>query len=249
MPPFLPVSGAILEHPAGTEIAEHCHPHGQLAVVTGGTMAVVSAEGWWLAPPGRGVWVPPGVVHGARYSEASALIQLLLDPNLTRALPQTCRTIAVSGLLRELACEAARPAPGDTDQEEVLLIARLIVRQAAQKEDGPVLFVPYGRDPRLRRAVGFLVADPGSTLSFPELATQAGASTRTLARLFVTETGMTFGRWREHLRVTAAVDRLARGHSITRTALELGYRSPSAFTTMFTRLLGMPPGRLLRSLR
>lgn len=249
MSPFPPVIGTFLEHAAGTEIAEHSHPSGQLSVVTGGTMAVMSAEGWWLAPPGRGVWVPPGVTHGARYSEASALIQLLLDPDLTRELPQNCRTIAVSGLLRELACEAARLPPEAARQEEALLMARLIVRQAAQPEEGPVLFVPYGRDPRLRRAVEFLVADPGSTLSFPELAAQAGASTRTLARLFVTETGMTFGRWREHLRIVAAVDRLTRGCSITQTALELGYRSPSAFTTMFTRLLGMPPGRLLKTLR
>jgi AraC-like DNA-binding protein len=249
MSPFPPVIGTLLEHAAGTEIAEHCHPRGQLAVVTRGTMALVSPEGWWLAPPGRGVWVPPGVTHGARYSEASALIQLLLDPALTTELPRQCRTIAVSGLLRELAREAARLPPGEAGQEEALLMVRLIVRQAAPREEGPVLFVPYGQDPRLRRAVEFLVAHPGSTLSLPELAAQAHASTRTLARLFTTETGMTFGRWREHLRIVAAVDRLTRGRSITQTALELGYRSPSAFTTMFTRLLGMPPGRLLKTLR
>ncbi|HTJ89719.1 MAG TPA: helix-turn-helix transcriptional regulator [Acidocella sp.] len=249
MSSFPPMSGTILEHAAGTEIAEHRHPRGQLAVVTRGTMAVVSAEGLWLAPPGRGIWVPPGVTHGARYSEASALIQLLLAPELTDELPRTCQTIAVSSLLRELACEAARLPPDAAFQEDALLMARLIVRQAAPREEGPVLFVPYGRDPRLRRAVVFLVAHPGSTLNLPELAAQAGASTRTLARLFVTETGMSLGRWREHLRIVAAVDRLTRGRSITQTALELGYRSPSAFTTMFTRLLGMPPGRLVKTLR
>ncbi len=249
MSPFSPVIGSFLEHAAGTEIAEHCHPNGQLAVVTRGTMTVVSAEGLWLAPPGRGIWVPPGVTHGARYSEASALIQLLLDPDLTEDLPRQCRTITVSGLLRELACEVARLPPGEARQEEALLMARLIVRQAVPSEEGPVLFVPYGHDPRLRRAIEFLVADPGSTIGFPELAAQAGASTRTLARLFVTETGVSFGRWREHLRIVTAVDRLTRGRSITQTALELGYQSPSAFTTMFTRLLGMPPGRLLKTLR
>lgn len=58
MSSFPPVIGTILEHAAGTAIAEHCHPCGQLAVVMRGTMALVSAEGLWLAPPGRGVWVP-----------------------------------------------------------------------------------------------------------------------------------------------------------------------------------------------
>jgi hypothetical protein len=36
-----------------------------------------------------------------------------------------------------------------------------------------VLFVPYGHGPRLRRAIEFLVAHPGNTISFPELAAQA----------------------------------------------------------------------------
>lgn len=244
-----PVFGTVLEHAAGTAVFAHCHSSGQLVVVTRGTTAVVSEEGFWLAPPGRGIWVPPGMTHGARYSEASTLIQLLLAPDLTQNLPRQCRTIAVSALLRELASEVARLPPGEARQEEALLMARLIVCQAAHPEEGPLLFVPYGRDPRLRRAAEFLAADPGSHISFPALAAQSGASPRTLARLFETETDMGFRRWREHLRIVAAVDRLTRGHSIMQTALDLGYQSPAAFTTMFTRLLGMPPGRLIKTLR
>lgn len=59
---------------------------------------------------------------------------------------------------------------------------------------------------------------------------------------------MTFGRWREHLRIVCAVDKLARGRSITQTALELGYRSASSFTTLFTRVLAVPPRRYMRQL-
>ncbi|MDF3983263.1 helix-turn-helix domain-containing protein [Luteibacter sp. PPL201] len=52
-------------------------------------------------------------------------------------------------------------------------------------------------------------------------------------------------RWREHLRVVVAVDRLSRGRSIVETALELGYSSASRFTALFTRLVGAPPRRYL----
>ena len=249
VPSVSPVTAAALEHAASTTIAEHAHPWGQLAVVTRGTMAVLSEDGWWLAPPGRGIWVPPDVAHSARYSESSALIQLLLDPGLTGILPQQCRTVAVSALMRELALEAVRLVPADKGSEnDARLIAQLIIREIARPQAGPKLFVPYGQDARLRRAVELLLHNPGSTTTLDELAEQAGASPRTLARLFVTETGMTFGRWREHLRITVAVERLTQGRSITQTALDLGYQSPSAFTTMFTRLLGMPPGRLLKTL-
>jgi AraC-like DNA-binding protein len=71
----------------------------------------------------------------------------------------------------------------------------------------------------------------------------AGASSRTLARLFVKETGLTFADWRRQARLLAGMALLAAGQPITSIALELGYESPSAFTAMFRRCLGEPPSR------
>jgi AraC-like DNA-binding protein len=44
----------------------------------------------------------------------------------------------------------------------------------------------------------------------------------------------------------AALPRLADGEPITRVALDLGYESVPAFTTMFKRMLGEPPRSYLR---
>ncbi|HTI03434.1 MAG TPA: helix-turn-helix transcriptional regulator [Acidisoma sp.] len=233
-----------LDHPAGTTIDRHSHASGQLAFVLHGTMTVEAEEGAWLAPPGRGIWVPPGIPHAARYSEAASLVQLLLPPERVRDLPRECRSVAASPLLRELALEAVRLSPDD--EAERGLVLQLILRRVLAPQPGPVLFLPYGRDPRLRRAVALLLAEPGSDIGFEEIAKIAGASPRTLARLFRAETDMAFARWRDHLRVTVAVDRLMRGHPITATALDLGYQSASAFSVMFSRLLGQPPGRFLK---
>jgi AraC-like DNA-binding protein len=43
--------------------------------------------------------------------------------------------------------------------------------------------------------------------------------------------------------VLQAVHQIAAGESITSVALDLGYASPAAFTSMFKRVLGMPPSR------
>ncbi|GAB0116537.1 AraC family ligand binding domain-containing protein [Acidisoma sp. 7E03] len=225
-------------------VARHDHARAQLGVVLAGTMAVEAEEGAWLAPPGRGIWVPPGVSHAARYSESASFVQLLIPVEAAEGLPQHCCSLVVSSLLRELALEAA--GPDGEDAEERGLILSLILRRIRAPRTGPTLFLPYGRDPRLRRAVALLLADPGTSLDFAAVARSAGASQRTLARLFQAETGMGFARWREHLRVTVAVDWLTQGRSITETALDLGYQSPSAFTVMFSRLLGQPPGRFLK---
>jgi AraC-like DNA-binding protein len=110
----------------------------------------------------------------------------------------------------------------------------------------PILFLPAGQDRRLRRVTEHLRAHPDSEATLEDLAQWAGSSCRTIARLFLAETGMNFARWRDHLRIILAMDMLVRGCSITQAALDLGYQSQSGFTTMFTRIMGMPPGRFAR---
>jgi AraC-like DNA-binding protein len=76
-------------------------------------------------------------------------------------------------------------------------------------------------------------------MTLPPFATTAGA--RTLERLFQKETGMTFGKWRQQLRLLHALRLLAGGRSVTAVALEVGYDSTSAFIAMFKRTLGTTP--------
>jgi AraC-like DNA-binding protein/quercetin dioxygenase-like cupin family protein len=236
-----------IRHPAGTAIEEHCHAFGQLSVVISGTMMVTAEAGTWLAPPGRGLWLPPGMKHGARYGEASSLIRISIASVPAQNLPDNCRVIEVTALLRELAAEAVRLSQHPAlEEDDLALVTALIVRQMQRPAARFALFIPHGEDPRVRRVTQTLLAEPGNCGTIEDFAKIAGASPRTLARLFQAETGMSFGRWRDHLRVTVAVERLLRGQSITETALDLGYQTASAFTTMFTRILGLSPGKLIK---
>lgn len=242
-----PVQARLLTHEAGVSVAEHNHPCGQIGVVLRGTMLVETEGGRWLAPAGRAVWLPPGLAHGARYSEASQLVLVQLAPDYAGSLPVYAAGVKVSALMRELALALLEQQP-DEPVDEAMLMARLLAKEIGRKQDGSGLFLAYGKDARLRRAVAALLAEPGSGMTLNELAAKAGASPRTLARLFEAETCMGFSRWREHLRINLAVDRLARGQSITRTALEMGYQSPASFSTMFSRLLGLPPSQFVKQM-
>ena len=86
-----------------------------------------------------------------------------------------------------------------------------------------------------------MLEEPGSARTLGEWGRRTGASSRTLARGFLRETGLTFGRWRQQARLLEALTRLAQGQSVTNVALDLGYESPSAFTSMFKRALGKTP--------
>lgn len=248
----LPLAAVVLDHPAGVSLEPHSHQGGQLSIVTRGTMIVTSDEGWWLVPPGLAIWVPSGTRHGVRYSESSSLINVMFSPDSGPTMPEQCGPVVVSDLMRELAREATRVCaelnvanPPDRRVPSLGLMAALLALQVQRPAKAPGLFVPHGRDRRLRVVIDLLRQAPASPHTLDDLAVVANTSPRTLARLFVTETGMTFGRWRDHLRVVTAVDLLARGVSITRVALELGYASATSFTTLFTRRLGVPPRRYM----
>ena len=75
------------------------------------------------------------------------------------------------------------------------------------------------------------------------MARQVGMSRRTFTRLFRQQTGISFVEWRQQACLLAAVVRLGHGEAITRVATDLGYSSPSAFTSAFRRVLGEAPSR------
>jgi AraC-like DNA-binding protein len=92
-----------------------------------------------------------------------------------------------------------------------------------------------------------LTADPADQRSLGAHAEAAGASERTLARLFRNETGMTFQQWRRQLRLTEGLARLAQGETPPRAAAAVGYTSSPAFGAAYRATFGTTPGRTRRA--
>src|SRR5690606_1733012 len=160
-------------------------------------------------------------------------------------LPGECCVVAVPPLLRQLILRAMEIGLDYAPEGPEARVMAVMLDELRALKPEP-LHLPHPRDPRLKRIAEALIADPADGRALADWAKAAAASERTLARLFVKETGMTFGAWRERLRLTAAVARLAEGQPVTAVAFDLGYQSPSAFIAMFRRSLGDTPGRYLK---
>ena len=122
---------------------------------------------------------------------------------------------------------------------------RVIVDQINIQPLAP-LALPLPSDARLLKITRSLTENPADSRLLGEWALFAGASKRTLNRLFLKQTGMSFQNWRQQLRLLRALELLAAGDSVTGVALELGYENTSAFIAMFRRCLGSTPTRYLR---
>ena len=107
--------------------------------------------------------------------------------------------------------------------------------------DAQPLHVPMPADKRLRRVCDALLRDPARRETLDAWSEIAGASSRTLARLFEHETGMRFVAWRHQVRLAEALVKLAQGQDVAAAARAVGYGSASAFTAMFRQTLGKTP--------
>jgi AraC-like DNA-binding protein len=104
------------------------------------------------------------------------------------------------------------------------------------------LSVDFSHDcSRALRVAGILFADPSDRRPLTQICKAAGASRRTVERLFQENVGMTFGKWRQQLRLMQAMRLLAEGARVTHAALESDYSTPSAFINMFKKTLGTTP--------
>jgi len=240
-----PVAAMAKDFPSGHVIAPHSHPRAQLIYAAEGVMRVTTPEGAWIVPPYRAVWVPAGVEHEVRMSGGPvAMRTLYVAPKSAPRALAGCIVIEVSPLLRALILRAVEE-PVEYDQRGGAgLVMALILEELGRAASVP-LSIPLPRDPRLAVLCRALLDDPAAPDTLDTWAERAGASARTLARLFQRETGMGFTQWRQQVRLAEAVGRLAKGDPVARVAEGLGYSSASAFTAMFHRALGATPRHYL----
>lgn len=230
----------------GHVISEHFHPEDQLLFASKGVMTVRTRQGIWVVPPLRAVWIPAKTPHSVAVSGEVSMRTLYFLPKLCRALPQRCFVMSVSPLLRELilhACRFPRLRKKILAQKRIV---EIVIDQLKKAESIP-LQLPQLSDSRAARIARILFGNPGDQRPLGRLCKDCGASERTIHRLFLEETRMTFGKWRQQLRLLCALELLASGEKVTTAAGEAGYNSTSAFISMFRKQLGTTPMRYFGS--
>lgn len=230
----------------GLESEPHAHCEAQLLYVERGEVTCEASSALWLVAPRSALWIPGSVTHRIRARAPLEGYSVFIDPGATPDLPRDCCAVSVTPLFRELLIRlAARPAHYDLDGPDARLVGVLLDELATVAVEQHRL--PMPTDPRLRRLVDAMTADPASPATARAWARRVGVSERTLHRLLVDETGLSFGRWRQQLHIILAIQRLARGASVQAVARDLGYESASGFVTMFRKALGASPARYMAS--
>lgn len=240
-----PLVGYAHDYAAGSDTGWHQHPRAQLLHAVAGVMRVITRAALFIVPPGTGLWMPAHTLHVTRMPAGLRMRALFLREDAAGAGPDAVTVVAVSPLLRALILAACDEPVMWDEHGPVRHVVALALHEISHAATRPIS-VPACRDPRLQRVTEALLADPADPRGLEAFAETAGASARTLARLFRRETGMSFQAWRRQLRLTEALASLAQGASPARAAAAVGYSSGPAFGAAFRTAFGTTPGRSRR---
>lgn len=230
--PVLGIAAQMGQHDSGT----HTHEMGQLLFTQQGCIRISLEKRLSLLPPGRVAWIPPHVRHRAQMRASVGYRSIYLSEEYAQEVGNEVVILSISPLLREL-LERIAIAPFDSDWQTgrlANLLPVFIDELKAATTEPTLLSLPQDR--RLKRLD---IEQLPPNLS--QLAQIIGASEKTITRVFLKETGMTYQSWRQQWRFIKAIELLAQEKPYHFITQELGLTSDSAFISFFRKMSGMTP--------
>lgn len=221
----------------------HSHSRTQIWCAHEGVVVVSTTEGRWMIPPGHGLIIPAGLDHSAQTISQVEMQSIYIEKEaLTMDGPRVVEITALATcLIAELVDEGSR----STTDHRKMLVRGLLLDEINRLPDRP-LGLPFPGDPRLAALCRDFLKTPAARSEIDDWAMRLGISRRSFTRLFRAETGVSFATWRQQACLFAALPRLTAGDAVTTVALDVGYESIAAFTTMFRRMLGSSPRQYLK---
>ncbi|WP_231644779.1 helix-turn-helix domain-containing protein [Sciscionella sediminilitoris] len=220
-----------------TRLAAHRHRHHLIVGAASATVTVRTGDRDRLVPPAHALWLPSGTSHAVAVLHPGDSYVVAVDTERCPIDWPDPTGIRITGLIRELIAYLG----GETCPEHTRAGAESVLLDLLEPASGASPPAPLPSDPRIRAIADALLANPADQRDLATWGHEVGAGVRTLTRLFAAETGMSFARWRTHVRIRAAFPRLAKGASVGATARAVGYRKPGAFSEAFFRVTGQSP--------
>jgi len=235
-----------VKYAPGVRVPRHSHDRPFLCIVSSGAFIERSGSRHIECGPGSVVWHPAGEQHGEEFASVGAgCMNVELDPNWVDRFDSS-RTLIDSWLSvrgGDAAWLAARIQEEARRQDSLSALAiegclsALLATLARTSDDGQRR--PWWID----RHVSRLREDLLNVPTLDELAAEAGAVDKDLARTFHRHIGFSIGEYVRRLRVEWACDEISRSpdEALSTIAIAAGFADQAHFTRVFSRVTGTTP--------
>lgn len=228
--------------------ALHTHPTGLLAMrLSGGRFGIEVQQGFLALPTHCAVWVPPGFPHNLVQTSGTQSVSIHVAPEVSVRMPDTAFRCAVNAMTREMIRHFALVYKTTEKSIHAKRIAGLILEEVLAAKRLPTHFAPVSHEKHLAQLFRRMNEPSFRRLNAEEMAAAVGLSAKTLSRLSVAETGLTFGVWKRHCIMLYAIELLSANKSVEETAALSGFQTTSAFIEAFAKLFGDTPGNYAKT--
>jgi AraC-like DNA-binding protein len=233
------------------DIATHAHAKGQFLFTEGGIVHVVTPSKTFFLPARHYMWIPPHLEHSIHPSSPDVTMRNLYFPVAEDDLSFyfEMAIYPVNDLLLQMVIFSNRWS-GDIDQTNKTSYPFALALKAILPEisfHNLPLALPYAKNKRLDKIIGFMAANLQEVIVFPDLARQFGFSERSLSRLFHNDLGMSFNQYLTIQRMMLALQLLLEDHmSVKEVAALAGYSSVPTFSTTFYKIVGIRPSEYVK---
>lgn len=221
-----------------------CVDHHYLLVASRGALRLEAGGTTWSLPPARAALIRAGVPIQVTIPQPVTTASVLFSTTFAPPPPSPLTVVDLTPLARALitACSRWSGQEAPLDDYAAAMFRALAEATWALAEHPSPAHMPTGRTTEVRRALEVTAERLRDDPRIGEIAGEIGLASRSLARRFELELGMTWRAALRRLRILEAIEQLAgTDHPVTQIAMDVGYSSLSAFQTAFHDLIGQTP--------
>ena len=172
------------------------------------------------------IWIPPNAIHEVVTLERARLRALYVFARGAAPFQDgECVVVDVSPLMRELIIALLHV---DAMSLRESLLSELILDELSNSATLPMR-VALPKDKRLKVLCETLIADPASPLTLDDMGATSWCIGTHAGALFEQDLGLTFGQWRQQMRLAHAAPLIARGLPLSRVAPNWAMRTSRHF--------------------
>ncbi|MGX9523071.1 helix-turn-helix domain-containing protein [Vibrio mediterranei] len=222
----------------------HKHENGQLIYMKQGVCIGQAEQNQWLIQKGMLVWIPPNVSHHAECKYTASLIAMYIPPEIAVSWPEKIMLVDASKLAVGIIDKFAF---SDIESSKANNLLSFLLEELIQGVPSNNL-LPLPEDRRLVRITQSAIKNPSEKVSLSEWARKVGACERTLSRLFIKETGLSYKCWINRLKHNEALSGLGDGLTNEELSIKLGFSSGDSFSHWFQKEFNSSPRNMRKNL-
>lgn len=224
-----------------TTMEPHSHLFGQISYTLEGVLYIQAENKVYIVPPNMAIYLPPKIVHQNKTHKKVIITTLYISNKFKKIFFNQVRLINITELIKNIITKINLMTKAELHQSKGRRLISILLDEIFMSEPVSYTELVVTDNLLIKKVYDIFYKAKNEYPSVEQTAQLIHVSSRTLLRVFKKETGMSFIIWKQRFLFLKAIELLQKYRSTSLVAYHLGYKSDSAFISMFKKMSG---GRL-----